>query len=599
MSDRDPRKQVGPEDLPENVRSLVPGAHAGDRQQRADESGCHGDGEGGSKLSAAALLVELALERYRFGCTPEGEAFGVPKTSGHVVRMLRGSRTSLRAELARLYRQKTSRVAPQQALADAMLTLEGEAQDSEPEPVHLRIAEAGGALWLDLGDADETVIRVDSQGWQPTASAPVLFRRTALTAAMPAPIAGTMDELWTLLNVMIEDRPLVLGWLVAALAAPDIPHPIAALFGEQGTGKSTASRLLTELVDPSTVPLRKPPRDMDSWVTAASGSWVVGIDNLSAVQDWLSDTLCRAVTGDGDVRRQLYTDSGLSVFAFRRVLLLNGIDLGGLRGDLSERLLTIHLEPISDQNRRTEHALTHAWQEAKPRLLGALLAEIAATLATIPYVRLESSPRMADFATILAALDTIHGTHGLARYAQQANDLAADSLASDPFIDAMTTIDEPFEGTSAALLATVPTPDGRPPRGWPASARAVTSILRRNAPALRKQGWTVEDSLDNRGKTAIWHLRKPVPDQPEKAREDVCQSAMSAPRRDSRQTDRNTGHLRSTPPTESTCVVCHARMIISEPGQTAHPGCMPDDDQPAAVPAEVDRSNAVGDGRPS
>ena len=60
------------------------------------------------------------------------------------------------------------------------------------------------------------------------------------------------------------------------------------------------------------------------------------------------------------VRRQLYTDSGLSVFAFRRVLLLNGIDLGGLRGDLSERLLTIHLEPISDQNRRTEHALTHA-----------------------------------------------------------------------------------------------------------------------------------------------------------------------------------------------------------------------------------------------
>src|SRR5215471_21602661 len=34
--------------------------------------------------------------------------------------------------------------------------------------------------------------------------------------------------------------------------------------------------------------------------------------NVSAVPDWLSDTLCRAVTGDGDVGRQLYTDAGLA-----------------------------------------------------------------------------------------------------------------------------------------------------------------------------------------------------------------------------------------------------------------------------------------------
>ncbi|MGO5251732.1 hypothetical protein ACTQ2Q_10340, partial [Atopobiaceae bacterium LCP21S3_F11] len=122
-----------------------------------------------------------------------------------------------------------------------------------------------------------------------TSKAPVLFRRTALTGPMPLPTRGNMEELWSLLNVTEDDRALVLGWLVAALLSVDAPCPALALFGEQGTGKSTAMRLLVDIVDPSPVPCRKPPRDSDSWVTAASGSVVVGLDNLSVVSDMLSD----------------------------------------------------------------------------------------------------------------------------------------------------------------------------------------------------------------------------------------------------------------------------------------------------------------------
>ena len=71
---------------------------------------------------------------------------------------------------------------------------------------------------------------------------------------------------------------------------------------------------------------------------------MVGLDNLSTVQDWFSDSLCRAATGEGDVRRALYTDGGLAVFAFRRVLLLNGIDVGALRGDLADRAIVVNLD---------------------------------------------------------------------------------------------------------------------------------------------------------------------------------------------------------------------------------------------------------------
>lgn len=62
---------------------------------------------------------------------------------------------------------------------------------------------------------------------------------------------------------------------------------------------------------------------------------MVALDNVSLIEPWLSDALCRAVTGDGLVRRALYTNSDVSVLAFRRAVLLNGISLAGLRGDLA------------------------------------------------------------------------------------------------------------------------------------------------------------------------------------------------------------------------------------------------------------------------
>jgi len=63
-----------------------------------------------------------------------------------------------------------------------------------------------------------------------------------------------------------------------------------------------------------------------------------------------------AVTGDGDVRRKLYTDGDLYVFAFRRCIIITGTDLGSVNGDLSDRLLPIHLRHHSaDKRSRKAH----------------------------------------------------------------------------------------------------------------------------------------------------------------------------------------------------------------------------------------------------
>ena len=478
--------------------------------------------EKGDRKSAATVLVEIAEELYRFGVSDGGETFAVPRTGPKVVALLRGGKKSLRAQLARQYHQRTRKAAPQQALADALLVVEGIAQEAEAEPLPLRVARHAGATWLDLGDHTGRAVRITAAGWTVKDEAPVLFKRTALNAPLPVPLAGgSLEHLWRWLNVTEADRPLVAAWLVAVLD-DDMPHPILGLFGEQGTGKTTAEKVIVSALDPGPVPTRTPPRDGEAWITAAAGSWVVGVDNVSAIADWLSDAFCRAVTGDGDVRRKLYSDADHIVIAFRRCIVITGIDVGSLRGDLAERLLPVDLDRISDTDRREEREMWPDWERDHPLILGALLDLATAVKTALPSVVTKTRPRMADYARVLAAVDVVLGTDGMGRYLAKQGTLATDSLTADPFVTALDTVlVDPFTGTAAELLnlATPQVERWRAPKGWPGNARAVTQLLRRQAPPMRKAGWTVtDDGGANKSHAVTWTVARPekvrIPDSP-------------------------------------------------------------------------------------
>lgn len=463
-----------------------------------------------SKKSASTTLVEMAEKLFDFGVSDLGETFAIPKSGPEIVALLRGNKTSLRDLLARRYFQLTYKAASQQALADALLLLDGMAQEQEPEELHIRVAAHEGT-WLDLGDQTGKVVHIIASGWAIEDHLPVLFKRTKLTSALPQPDGnGTTNDLFTWLNVTKKDRPLLIAWLVAVLN-PDIPHPVLLLQGEQGSGKRTAAQVLAQALDQSPVPKRKAPRDAESWVTAAAGSWVVCLDNLSHMPEWLSDSICRAVTGEGDIRRQLYTDGDHAIFTFKRCVILNGIDIGALRGDLSDRLIDISLHSISDSQRIEEQELWPRWNEVHPRILGAILNIAVKVAGILPNIKLERKPRMADFARILAAVDQVLGTNGLEHYSRKQNQLATDSLTDDIFVGALNNqLTAEFKGTSAELLDKIKAPESRP-KSWPATARAVTQRLKRQAPVMRKAGWAIsDDGGQNHTKTLIWTIRQPA-----------------------------------------------------------------------------------------
>jgi hypothetical protein len=467
--------------------------------------------------SQATQLVRLAELHYTLGYGASGVAFAVAKNGPHLARMLRGGQDSLRAELAARYAWEHARAPSSSALTDALLVLEGRAQRQPRTELALRVARHGTQLVLDLGDPTGRAVVIGPDGWSVVARSPVLFRRTVLTGALPEPTpGGSLAPLRDLLNVSDESWPVLVGWLVSLLL-PTMPHPILALLGEQGTGKSTVARILAGLIDPSPAQLRKPPRDADQWVTAAAGSWVVPIDNVSTISEWFSDAMCRAVTGEGDVRRKLYCDDDLAVFAFRRALVLTSIDPGALRGDLGERLVTIELDRIGPQRRLLDEDLAMVWQAAHPGVLGGLLDLAAEVLAVLPSVALDRYPRMADFAKLLAALDQVWASNALKTYLQMSEGAALDVVDDDAVSSAVCDLvigcpDEAgvgtWTGTAAALhtllTSRLPTPE-RPPRDWPKGPRGTAAALKRAAPALRAVGVTVD--YDKSKRPRQWTLQ--------------------------------------------------------------------------------------------
>ena len=464
-------------------------------------------GDGRSPDNQATRLVSLALAHVRLVQGEDGRLYVTEHDGPAVVRSLRG-KEGFRRKLSSLYFDIHHQAPGGAALTDALAVLEGKAEHADREPVALRIADAGPqSVVLDLARPDGRCVVVDAGGWHLVERSPVLFRRTSLTGPLPAPArGGSLDPLAELLNVDESRFRLIVAWLVAALI-PGIPHPILALVGEQGTAKTTAGRLVMSLVDASPAPVRTPPKEMRSWAAMAAASWVVFIDNVSSIPAWFSDTLCKAVTGDGIVERALHTDDDINVITFRRCIVLTAIDAGRLAGDLAERLLTIELDVIPPERRRPDAEIAALYEAAQPVVLGALLDLAADVLDVRPRVRLDELPRMADFARILGALDDISGWSTLADYNAAAAQASQAVLDGDPVADAVLGLmgqQNVWTGTASELLARI-TPEHRP-QGWPRTPQSVSGALKRLAPALRASGGlTVE--FPPRGQTRTITLR--------------------------------------------------------------------------------------------
>jgi hypothetical protein len=450
----------------------------------------------------AQILIGLAGDAELFH-TPGGEAYARYKVGTHF-EIARIGRRSFRQWLIKRFFDVCKKPPGTQAFQEAAGVLEAKAQFEGLEiAVAVRVAEHGGRIYIDLCDKEWAVVEISPEGWKVVLDPPVRFRRTGGMRALPRPQpGGSLARLRKLINIGDEDNWILLvSWLVAA-CRPNRPFPILVLQGEQGSAKSTLERIIRMIIDPSSAPVRTPPRGDRDLLIAATNSWVVAYDNLSAIQQWLSDALCRLATGGGFSTRELYTDSEEAIFDAMRPVVLNGIDYLTERADLADRAVILNLPRIADQNRRTEQQVYEEFESELPQILGALYTAVSAALQRLPNTTVAGMPRMADFAFWATAAEQAMGlSAGEFMRAYQGNRVEAvqETLEGDAVAVAILAYMErreqdgqqSWQGNCKELK---PHLDGlaeesvKKSDAWPKSPRALSGRLRRLATFLRESG---------------------------------------------------------------------------------------------------------------
>src|SRR5262245_60411988 len=277
--------------------------------------------------SQATILVNLAIRAAdELFHSAEGDAYATIDVEGHQETWLLKVR-GFRRWLARLFYEEMRKAPGSQAVQDALAVLEGKALYDGPEyPVYTRLAAVNGTIYLDLGNPAWQAVEITPTSWQVMSTPPVKFRRAKGMLPLPVPATGgSLQRLRQFTNLSHDnDWRLVVSWLLAALR-PTGPYPVLVVYGEQGSAKSSLVRVLRALVDPNTAALRTTSREERDLVIAATNGWLIALDNLSHLPDWLSDALCRLATGSGFATRELYTDADETIFAAQRPIVLNGI----------------------------------------------------------------------------------------------------------------------------------------------------------------------------------------------------------------------------------------------------------------------------------
>jgi hypothetical protein len=184
---------------------------------------------------------------------------------------------------------------------------------------------------------------------------------------------------------------------------------IPAFLGPQGSGKTTAMRLVGRLLVGPEFDVTGLQRDReDAFIAAACNRVILGLDNADSKIPFLPDALARYATGQRYQLRQLYTTNEEASYSPRAILMISSRDPQFNRPDVAERLLPFTFD--RPRNYKSEFGIFAELEKRRAGIMGSLLlrtGKIADALPEHPAKDLRF--RMADFASFGERVFASHG----------------------------------------------------------------------------------------------------------------------------------------------------------------------------------------------
>lgn len=473
------------------------------RQKHVQKAGVEDEG------SQANHMVTLAIESSTELFHDDSRNCYARITHSDAASILRIRSKEFRIWLSKLLWEARNKAPSGDALNSAICVLESKALfEGVQHKLYNRVAPDpdGDDIWIDMCNDRGQAIKVTAEDWQIVDKPPVLFRRYSHQQPLVTPTRGGDSNLFFRFVNLAEDNEdtrILLIITVIHFLIPEIPHVILTLYGIQGAAKTTLLKLIRELIDPSSLGVLSIPRDEREMVQQLSHNWCAFYDNVGTLSWWQSDSLCRATSGGGFSKRELYSDDDDVIYNFYRCLGLNGINIAAQRPDLLDRCLLMGLKHIPKDKRKTEKTFWREFNKVKGEILGGFLDTLSKAIKNYPTINLEQLYRMADFTKWGCAISKALGIEQkkfLSAYdasvESQIEEAAHSSLVAEvipKFMDGRLEWEgSPSELYSKLLETAKEMGVSVRQKAWPKAPNSLIRSINELVPALKQLGYEVE-----------------------------------------------------------------------------------------------------------
>ncbi len=270
-------------------------------------------------------------------------------------------------------------------------------------PVYTRVGTHENMIYYDLCNSDGEIIAISDTGCTKLLSNEVkemFFRRNDMMQKQVEPI---QNEKYSLLDFIddsfnvSEDLKLLLAVYICVAFVPLIDHPILIVEGEKGAGKTTCLKHIGKIINPTKKDILALPSKQSDLITSLNNNYFAPYDNIGKISDEFANVFCQASTGGTMTRRKLFTDNTEFPIDFKRLVALNGIDMGIAQSDLLDRAILIRLERFDKNGFLPLSLIEKRFNKHLPYALGDIFSLLSKALKKLPTITLNHYGRMGDF----------------------------------------------------------------------------------------------------------------------------------------------------------------------------------------------------------
>jgi len=264
---------------------------------------------------------------------------------------------------------------------------------------------ADGLVEYSLYNEEQEYVQITPNGWTITKDPSHKFIETENAYPQCKPKKSS-KKLPSLFKKYVNAKKcfviILLVWLIQSFCEGN--HSALLIMAQRGSGKSTLTKQLRQIIDPSKLDATTKNNKTENLLTALTNSYVVAFDNVCDLTKADSNALCVAITGGTYSKRELYTTNQLAIFKLHNTVIINGINIIPTESDFAERSLLVQLKKIDETTRINDDDISKNFNDDLPYILGGIFDVISEAMTIVKTLKPTRKPRMAESYTEMLAI---------------------------------------------------------------------------------------------------------------------------------------------------------------------------------------------------